>query len=67
MTRIYKTKTGQPYIKLKSGRAKFIKRTSRTRSVAKRRTTTKKEPQGFGEHVPWQEKNDQLDEEVQVF
>jgi len=28
--KIYKTKNGQPYIKLKNGRAKFIKRSSRS-------------------------------------
>jgi len=37
MSKIYKTKTGQPYILLSSGKAKFIKRTS----INRRRTSTK--------------------------
>jgi len=41
--KIYKTKTGQPYIKLKSGRAKFIKRSkAKTNYSLGRKTITKK-------------------------
>jgi len=41
--KIYKTKTGQPYIKLKNGRAKFIKRSkSRTKKSSSRAISTKK-------------------------
>ena len=40
--KIYKTKTGQPYIKLANGRARFIKKKSSTRSLSIKRKTKSK-------------------------
>lgn len=55
MRKIYKTKTGQPYIKLKSGKAKFIKRTavkrtrkSKTRVNPVRRKKMAKKKKSYG-------------------